>query len=61
MYWQAAANAERIPVSGLSRLAMTILIIGIIWLGVYPSTVLNALKSKDRPVMLSAGEQTLNR
>jgi len=61
MYWQPAANAERIPVSGLSRLAMTILIIGIVWLGVYPSTVLNALKSKDQPVMVGAGEQTLNR
>ena len=62
MYWQPAGNAERIPVSGLSRLAMTILIIGIVWLGVYPRPILNALKPKDRPVMLGAGAQAaLNR
>jgi len=60
MYWQPAANTDRIPISGLSRVAMVVLIIGTIWLGVYPRPILNALNSKDRPVMLSAGEP-LNR
>lgn len=54
MYWQPAANAERIPVSGLSRLAMIALILGIVWLGIYPRPILNVLNSKDRPVMLAA-------
>jgi NADH-quinone oxidoreductase subunit N len=55
MYWQPAAKMDRIPVSGLSRVAMVILIIGTIWLGVYPRPVLDALQSKTRPVMLGAG------
>jgi NADH-quinone oxidoreductase subunit N len=55
MYWQpAAVDASRIPISGLSRLAMIILIIGIIWLGVYPRPILDALRPTDRPVMLTA-------
>jgi NADH-quinone oxidoreductase subunit N len=54
MYWQPAANDTRIPISGLSRVAMVILIVGIIWLGVYPRGILNALQPKDRPVMLTA-------
>jgi NADH-quinone oxidoreductase subunit N len=54
MYWQPALNTNRIPISRLSRIAMIIMIIGIIWLGVYPRPILNALNAKDRPVMLSA-------
>jgi NADH-quinone oxidoreductase subunit N len=52
MYWQPALNNDRIPISGLSRAAMIILMIGIIWLGVYPRPILNALNAKDRPVMV---------
>jgi NADH-quinone oxidoreductase subunit N len=44
MYWQSAANIEKIPVSGLSRLAISGLIAATIWLGVYPQPVLDALK-----------------
>src|SRR6202011_5876398 len=54
MYWQPAANDTSIPISGLSRVAMVILIVGIIWLGVYPRGILNALRSKDQPLMLTA-------
>src|SRR5205085_1877221 len=34
MYWQPASNTNRIPSSALSRIAMIVLMIGIIWLGV---------------------------
>ncbi len=44
MYWQPAAKIDKIPVSGLSRLAISALIIATIWLGVYPQPVLDALK-----------------
>jgi NADH-quinone oxidoreductase subunit N len=54
MYWQPATNMDRIPVSGVSRLAMIVLMIGIVGLGVYPRPILNALNAKDRPAMLSA-------
>jgi NADH-quinone oxidoreductase subunit N len=43
MYWNTAVNSDRIPVSGLSRVAMTGLIVAIIWLGIYPQPILNAL------------------
>jgi NADH-quinone oxidoreductase subunit N len=44
MYWQPATSNESIPVSPLSRLVITGLIVAIIWLGVYPQPILNALK-----------------
>jgi NADH-quinone oxidoreductase subunit N len=44
MYWQPSANIDNIPVSGLSRLAMSALIVAIIWLGIYPQPILDALK-----------------
>jgi NADH-quinone oxidoreductase subunit N len=44
MYWHSAAKTDKMPVNGLSRLAITALIIGTIWLGVYPQPVLDALK-----------------
>jgi len=47
MYWQPAAKTERIPVNGLSRLAISLLIIATIWFGVYPQPILNALKSRE--------------
>ncbi len=57
MYWQPATSAEQIPISVLSRLAMVILIAGIVWLGIYPLPILNALKPADGPVMISAANQ----
>jgi NADH-quinone oxidoreductase subunit N len=44
MYWQSAAKTEQISVSGLSRIAISALIIATIWLGVYPQPILDALK-----------------
>jgi NADH-quinone oxidoreductase subunit N len=44
MYWQSATNADRIPVTSLSRAAISALIVATIWLGVYPQPVLDALK-----------------
>src|SRR5713226_444220 len=44
MYWQPSARIDNIPVSGLSRLAMSALIVAIIWLGIYPTPILEALK-----------------
>jgi len=43
MYWQEPKNPSVIPVSGFSRLAMTLLIIGIFWFGIYPQPIINAL------------------
>ena len=44
MYWQSAPNPAKIPMNGLSRLAISALIIATIWLGVYPQPILDALK-----------------
>jgi NADH-quinone oxidoreductase subunit N len=44
MYWQPSAKSDEITVSGLSRLTMCALIVAIIWLGIYPQPILNALK-----------------
>src|SRR5437870_11862141 len=44
MYWQSTANVYKISVNGLSRLAISALIIGTIWLGVYPQPIFDALK-----------------
>ena len=44
MYWQSSAKSDEITVSGLSRLTMSGLIVAIIWLGIYPQPILNALK-----------------
>jgi NADH-quinone oxidoreductase subunit N len=44
MYWQSGAKIDKIPVNGLSRLAISALIIATIWLGVYPQPILDALK-----------------
>src|SRR5882724_11801769 len=44
MYWQSTTNLAKIRVNGLSRLAISALIIATIWLGVYPQPILDALK-----------------
>jgi NADH-quinone oxidoreductase subunit N len=46
MYWLEPAKPEPVPVSGLSRLTMSILIAAIFVLGVYPQPILNAI---DQP------------
>jgi NADH:ubiquinone oxidoreductase subunit 4 (subunit M) len=52
MYWQTTDKIDIIPVSGLSRVMMSGLIVAIIWLGVYPQPILNALKPKPGEVAL---------
>src|SRR5439155_23802722 len=44
MYWQPADKIDTIPVNGLSRLAISALIVATIWLGVCPQPVLDALR-----------------
>jgi NADH-quinone oxidoreductase subunit N len=43
MYWQSASKTDAIPVNGLSRVAISALLIATIWLGVYPQPILDAL------------------
>src|SRR5437660_5976027 len=42
---QSGDRIDTIPVSGLSRLALSVLIIATIWLGIYPRSILDALKN----------------
>jgi len=44
MYWQSAEKSDKIPVNGLSRFAISALIISTIWLGIYPQPIFDALK-----------------
>ena len=44
MYWQSDSKTDAIPVSGLSRVAISALIVATICLGVYPQPILDALK-----------------
>jgi NADH-quinone oxidoreductase subunit N len=44
IYWEAPAGDEVVPVSGLSRLTMIVMIAGIIFFGIYPQPVLDALR-----------------
>jgi len=44
MYWQSTTNSSKIPMNGLSRLAISVLVIATIWLGVYPQPIFDALK-----------------
>src|SRR6266516_1859594 len=43
MYWQSTAKTDKIPVSALSRFAMSALILATIGLGIYPQPILRAL------------------
>src|SRR5438046_7817445 len=43
MYWQPAVKMDKIPVSALSRFAMSALVLAIICLGIYPQPILKAL------------------
>jgi NADH-quinone oxidoreductase subunit N len=44
MYWQPDSRSDSIPVDGLSRLAISALIVATLWLGVCPQPILDALK-----------------
>ena len=43
MYWEEPKDRDAIPISGLSRAAMTLLLVANIVLGVYPQPILRAL------------------
>ena len=38
MYWQSESKTNKTSVNGLSRVAISALIVATIWLGVYPAT-----------------------
>src|SRR6184192_4021457 len=44
MYWQSGVNTDKISVNGLSRIAISALIIATIWFGIYPQPILDADK-----------------
>src|SRR5213596_4376809 len=44
MYWQSTSKIDSIPVNRLSRVSISALIIGTIWLGIYPQPIFDALK-----------------
>ncbi len=44
MYWQSDTKTDAIPVNGLSRVAISALVVATIWLGVYPQPIFDALK-----------------
>jgi NADH-quinone oxidoreductase subunit N len=44
MYWQSTSNIDSIPVNGLSRVAISALMIATIFLGIYPQPIFEALK-----------------
>ncbi len=48
MYWQPAVKMDKIPVSALSRFAMSALVLAIICLGIYPQPILKALQPATR-------------
>jgi NADH-quinone oxidoreductase subunit N len=44
MYWEAPSGDVAVPVSGLSRVAMTAMIAAIVFFGIYPQPILDALR-----------------
>ena len=44
MYWQSSATSEKIPITALSRFAISTLIVATICLGVYPQPIFDAFK-----------------
>jgi NADH-quinone oxidoreductase subunit N len=52
MYWRPATKLDKIPVSLLSRLTMSALIVAIIGLGIYPQPILRALQPPKEQIAL---------
>jgi NADH-quinone oxidoreductase subunit N len=44
MYWEAPSGDTAVPISGLSRIAMTAMIAAIVFFGIYPGPIVNALR-----------------
>lgn len=66
MYWQPAATADRISTNFLSRGTITLLVLAILWLGIYPQPILNAVTphraetSNNLPTKQISGAQSLS-
>lgn len=54
MYWEDPVSDNAVPVSKTSRMAMGAMMAGILFLGVYPQPILNALRSRDGVALTSA-------
>jgi NADH-quinone oxidoreductase subunit N len=44
MYWEAPSGDTTVPISGLSRITMTAMIAAIVFFGIYPGPIVNALR-----------------
>jgi len=44
MYWEAPSGDVAVPISGLSRIMMTAMIAAIVFFGIYPGPIVNALR-----------------
>jgi NADH-quinone oxidoreductase subunit N len=44
MYWETSTANDAVPISGLSRVAMATMMAAIVFFGIYPGPVLNALR-----------------
>jgi NADH-quinone oxidoreductase subunit N len=44
MYWETPSADGAVPVSGISRLAMTAMICAIVFFGIFPGPIMNALR-----------------
>jgi NADH-quinone oxidoreductase subunit N len=54
MYWETSTSEVAVPLSGLSRTAMAAMIAAIVFLGVYPQPILNALRAPNNAVTVTA-------
>jgi NADH-quinone oxidoreductase subunit N len=54
MYWETSTSDVAVPLSGLSRIAMAAMIAAIVFLGVYPQPILNALRPPNNAVSVTA-------
>jgi NADH-quinone oxidoreductase subunit N len=54
MYWEDSPNDTAVPLSGLSRVTMSAMIAAIIFLGVYPQPILDALRPTNPPAVVTA-------
>jgi NADH-quinone oxidoreductase subunit N len=44
MYWETSSEDGAVPISGISRLAMTAMIVAIVFFGIFPGPIVNALR-----------------
>jgi NADH-quinone oxidoreductase subunit N len=54
MYWESSATDAAVPVSSVSRLAMLAMIAAIIFFGIYPQPIMNALRGPDTVALSSS-------